>query len=369
MEELKLLIVEDDPAVVETYKRGIKAFNLGSEIRIIPDFSKDKDTAMFRLSDNQSVYDAAIVDLDLTGSTGVDRSGNEVIRLIKENLRFPIFVISGTPHNLDEDLKEETSLFKVRTRGDEGDFLEEIVSIYKTGITNILKRTGTIEGYITKIFWNHLSTSLDLWINDEIRSQEEKEKSLLRYTLLHIQEYLELTADSDFENYHPAEIYITPPIKDKVFTGDILLNLETNERFIVLTPSCDLAQTKAKDILIAEIEKGDTGILAEKIGIIKKARARQEVIEESKQILESLIENNFSNKYHFLPKYKNINAGLVNFQKAYSFRTKDFNGKFERVATVNSSFTKDIIARFSYYYSRQGSPDFNTEEVYNSLIK
>lgn len=222
MDELKLLIVEDDATVVDTYLRGVKAFNLGAEVKVLAEISKDRNSAFNLLNNSQSIFDAAIVDLDLMGTIGVDKSGNEVIRLIKEKLRFPVFVISGTPHNLDEDLKEESSLFKVKARGDEGDYLEEIVSIYKTGITKILNRTGTIENYITEIFWNHLSSSLDLWINDNERSDEEKQKSLLRYTLLHIQEYLELTADSDFENYHPAEIYITPPIKNKIFTGDIL---------------------------------------------------------------------------------------------------------------------------------------------------
>ena len=290
MEELKLLIVEDDPTVVETYERGIKAYNLGSDTRIVFEISNDKESAFEHLKN--FIFDAAIVDLDLMGTVGDDKSGNEIIRMIKNNLRFPVFVISGTPHNLDEDLKEESSLFKVRARGDEGDYLEEINSIFKTGITKILNRTGTIESYITKIFWNHISTSLDLWINDEVRSQEEKERSLLRYTLLHIQEYLELTADSDFENYHPAEIYITPPIKNNFFTGDIIEDISTGNSFIILTPSCDLAQTKAKDILIAEIEKENIGILAEKIGIIKKAKASDKVIKlkklEAKRIPENI---------------------------------------------------------------------------------
>jgi CheY-like chemotaxis protein len=313
MEELKLLIVEDDPNVVDTYERGIKAYNLESKVKVVAEVSKDRDSAISRLNDNHSIYDAAIVDLDLMGTTGDDKSGNEVIRLIKERLRFPVFVISGTPHNLDEDLREESSLFKVKARGDEGDYLEEIVSIYRTGITKILNRTGTIENYITEIFWKHLSNSLDLWINDNERSDEEKQKSLLRYTLLHIQEYLELTADSDFENYHPAEIYITPPIKDKVFTGDILLHLESNERFIVLTPSCDLAHEGKTDYIL--LSKIDSGIFIPELkSIINNIEESKGNIKNARKDLERIITNNKSSKYHFLPEYKTLAAGLIDFQ-------------------------------------------------------
>lgn len=370
MKELKLLIVEDDTDVLEIYRRDINSYNkTNQELNIIETIISDKDQALSILKNSDNIFDGAIIDLDLKQSGGSDSSGNEVIKEVKDNLRFPVFVISGTSHNLEASLREETSFFKVRDRDADFDFIEELVAIYNTGITEILNRKGIIENYITDIFWKHLSNSLDLWINDKERSEEEKQKSLLRYTLLHIQEYLELTADSDFENYHPAEIYITPPIKTKVFTGDIVQDKKSKENFIVLTPSCDLAQTKAKDILIIAIENDSSGILFEKINIIKKGKAADEVISESKEILKSLIKNSFSNKYHYLPKYKNINAGLVNFQKAHSVRFNDFDVQFERIATINNSFTKDIVARFSYYYSRQGSPDFNVDEVLQSLLK
>jgi hypothetical protein len=120
--------------------------------------------------------------------------------------------------------------------------------------------------------------------------------------------------------------------------------------------------------LLADIESESVGLLFDKINTIKKGRASQEVIDESKNILRALINNSYSNKYHFLPKNQNFDAGLINFQRLSSIKIKEFNTDFTRVASINSNFTKDIVARFSYYYSRQGSPDFNTDEVYRSLF-
>lgn len=370
MKELELLIVEDDTNVVAIYSRDIDSYNkTNSKIKIKETILSDKDKAIEILRNSDNIFDGAIIDLDLKQSGGSDSSGNEIIKEVKNNLRFPVFVISGTSHNLDASLREETSFFKVRDRDDDFDFIEEIVAIYNTGITEILNRKGTIENYINDIFWNHLSTSLDLWTNDTKRNPEEKQKSLLRYTLLHLQEYLEITEDSEFENYHPSEIYITPVIKPNVFTGDIVQNKETALNYIVLTPSCDLAQSKAKDILLVAIEPIINTIAGEKISVIKKGKAKDEQLKEANTTLRKLIHNSYSNKYHFLPKYNNIEGGLINFQKLQSLRVKDFNDNHTRVASINGSFTKDVVARFSYYYSRQGSPDFDSDELFDSLFK
>lgn len=361
---MKLLIVENEKEQVQLYLDVIDSFNKNNSTKITP-------FPMYSLEDGKNAlissdYDAAIIDLKLS-SNSVELEGLEIVISILDNLRFPVFIVSGSIGQIDIP---ENALFKKRLR--DADFkivLKELTDIYNTGIINILGKRGKINEYLNSIFWKHLSNSMDVWIYDSLRSPEEKQKSLLRYTLLHIQEYLELSEESDFEDYHPAEIYITPTVKPKVFTGDIVVEKESGMSFIVLTPSCDLAQSKAKDILLAAIEGEDKGLLLEKINIIKRGKSSPEITVEAENSLKSLIQNSYSNKYHFLPKYKSIGAGLINFQKINSIRVKDFNENFTRIAAINSSFTKDIVSRFSYYYSRQGSPDFKIDEVYQTLIK
>lgn len=360
---MNLLIVEDEEVQSQMYKDIIDSYNKNSNTNLTPTiFSNLADAKKALLTPD---YDAAIIDLKLSASEELE--GLQLVEDILDNLRFPVFIVSGSIGQIE---KEENLLFKKRSRdGDFKEVLKELKSIYDTGITHILGKKGTINDYLNKIFWGHLSNSMEIWISDSSRTPEQKQKSLLRYTLLHIQEYLELTEDSDFEAYHTAEIYITPPIKNKVFTGDIVNEKITNSKFIVLTPSCDLAQSKAKDILLAEIETEERGLLFEKVGILKKSKASEDVLENTKKELNALICNNYSNKYHFLPKYGKLAAGLINFQKLKSIRIKEFDEQFQRVASINNTFSKDIIARFSYYYSRQGSPDFNLEEVYQQILE
>lgn len=361
---LRLLIVEDDERVIETYQSSIKAFNKTEpDIEITAEFENAKDNAITILKNPDKNFDGAIVDLNLKGLGVNDASGNEVIKEITENLQFPVFVISGTPHSVDKDFTESDFL-KIRQR-DEADFdyLGEFVKIFNTGITQILNRKGTIEKKINDIFWKHLSSSLSLWKNDDKNSPENKQKSLLRYVLSHLNEHLELTEESDFEDYLPAEIYITPPIKNKVFTGDLVVDKELGDYYVVLTPSCDLAQSKAKDLLLASVETFDKeNLLSNTIASAKKGDL------DSETNLKNIIKNSYSPKYHFLPGYLDIKMGIINFQKLCTVRVKDFDKKYEVKAAINGNFTKDIVARFSYYYARQGSPDFNVQDIYNSIV-
>ncbi|NDV42944.1 response regulator [Flagellimonas sediminis] len=368
MKELNLLIVEDDKDALKSYKRDIDSYNLESTVKIKPIESSDKDEAL-ELLKGRNIFDAAIVDLDLLGKGGEDSSGNEVIREIKSNLRFPVFVITGTPQNVAEDLKEESALFKIKTRGEQEEegYLEQFVKIYDTGITNILNSKGTIENYLNNIFWNHMSNSLDLWINDSSRDPEEKEKSLLRYTLLHMHEYLDQSSSGDLEKYHPAEFYISKPVKPNIFTGDVILFKEDSSFYLVLSPACDIdlknGVRKSKKILFLKV------IMPEEIDDEFK---NPDMSKTKKGDLKSYIRNSRP-QFHFIPKIDSIPNGFIDFQNKVTINEKEVeeslkNGDMERIATVSSPFLKDIISRYSNYYSRQGSPDFNEEELLNNLF-
>jgi hypothetical protein len=368
MKELKLLIVEDDSNVIAIYTRDIDSYNkTNKDIRIKETILSDKDQALEVLRNSDNVFDGAVIDLDLKQSGGSDSSGNEIIKEVKDNLRFPVFVISGTSHNIDATLGEETSFFKVRDRDDDFDFIAELVTIYNTGITEILNRKGTIENYINDIFWNHLSSSLDLWINDKNRSPEEKQKSLLRYTLLHLQEYLDINSSGDLEKYHTAEFLITKPIKPNIFTGDIL-QTQQNKRCVVLTPACDIdlknGKRKADKILTINIvnpNEIDPEFSNPKMSGGKKSKISQ-------------ILNNSNPRYHCIPSSKEFSIGIIDFQDKQTIQSDSLDkaitdSRTERIATISHPFLKDIIARYSNYYSRQGSPDFDSDELFSSLFE
>ena len=363
MEELKILIVEDDEDVYTSiYKRNIVLFNKeNKEFQINETWIQGKDEAIAALKNPENIFDGAIVDLDLMGSGGSDTSGNEIIKEIKQNLRFPIFVITGTPQNISEELNAPNVLFNVYNRDDVDVFatLHKFKAIKATGILNLLNKNGKIEELIQNIFWNHISTSLDNWVLDNKRNTKEKEHSLLRYTILHMLEYL------DESKVHPSEFYITRPVKEKLSTGD-LISLDGN-RYVVLTPACDFAQKKVSKVFLLRIKD-----VSEEIYEIDEKKRIEDLSKSQKEKLEKLVRNN-SSYFHFIPKHNEIKAGIIDFQHKLSVATDEIEAKIlntevDRFATISMPFLKDLIERYSSYYSRQGSPDFDVDEVINTIL-
>jgi hypothetical protein len=358
---MKLLIVENEKEQVQLYHDVIESYNKNSDIKIIPIPFYTLDTGIKALENDY--FDAAIIDLKLTENT-LELQGLDIVNSIKDRLRFPVFIVSGSIGQIDIP---ESALFKKRLRdGDFKEILNEIIKIYNTGITKIINNKGTIEKYLNSIFWNHLSNSMDNWINDDSRNPDEKQKSLLRYTLMHMQEYI----DEDIEKYHPSEFYIIKPIKQNIFTGDII-TFEEN-RYIILTPSCDIVlradnSRNTKKILFCKIKK-----LSEVINNFGNLSINTGINNDTRRSLNGYISNSKQN-FHFIPKSNSIEAGLIDFQDKLTISEIDvnekiLNGTIIRNATVSMPFLKDIISRYSNYYARQGSPDFNIDEVYNSLF-
>ena len=369
MEDVRILIVEDDKNKRDDYSRFIKAYNLDKKnCNIKEEFGIDKNEAIEKLKKLDNKYDGAIVDLDLEGSGGTDTSGNEVVTEIKENLRFPTFVITGTPHHLSKELNVPSAIFGVFERDDVDldNVFDRFCEIKSTGILNLLNRNGRIEELIQNIFWNHISTSLDNWTQDSKRTSKEKEDSLLRYTILHMLEYL------DESKVHPSEFYITRPVKEKLSTGDLVL-LE-GVRYVVLTPACDFAyhngKRKVEKVFLLKIKELN---LVPAFQALKGKKNIDELSKSKKSDLSKLIRNGSKPFYHYIPKHNLIDAGLIDFQDKYSLSIEELEEKIGkddevRFATISMPFLKDLIERYSSYYARQGSPDFDSNEIINSLL-
>ncbi|PHR72866.1 MAG: hypothetical protein COA67_03965 [Lutibacter sp.] len=362
---MHILIIEDDKDIRDSYEKQIVLYNMeASNLEVTYELAINFEEAKSRLGEN---FDAVIIDLKLDET--LEYKGRLILESIKTNLRYISYVITGNPEIIEEEADTQNAFFKIRVKGeDDSNFylvLEEIEKTVRTGITKIIGKRGQIEKYLHDIFWLHLSNSVDLWEDDK-RSDEEKEKSLLRYTLSHMQEYLDLSSTGGLEKYHPAEFYITEPVKKNIFTGDILIT-DRSERCVILTPACDIDKKngtrKADKILTLRIlsptevdsEYGNSGMSKTKMG-------------KFKQIIDNKIP-----RYHFIPKAGSIEGGIIDFQDKYTISDTDLEERIEqkhilRIATISNPFLKDVISRYSSYYSRQGSPDFDSDELIKDLF-
>lgn len=375
-EKLKLLLVEDNSAEIEAYKNNIENFSIDNNIGIDLQVEKSLENALKAIS---SHFDAAIVDIKLEDDKpGSEPGGQTLINKLLKEFRIPTFVYTGTPAHFEHLENKENIFFRRYVKVEVGikDILNKIKLIFDSGITKIIGRRGLIEKNLDMIFWTHIADNLD-----EEYLSSDSEKKILRYITAHLHEYLDLDESGDFEKYTPNEVYIHPPINPRIHTGNILKEKNTSDYFIVLTPACDLAQKKAKSILIAPIEnfKND-GIIKQTINEIKNTKKSIEkkkdgedvlkkklAVKDAEDNLEKLIGNNYSPKYYFLPLSNCFDGGLIDFRKLITVNQKDLEEKYKPKASVTAPFLKDIIAHFSFYYSRQGAPDLDKEKILSRL--
>jgi succinate dehydrogenase flavin-adding protein (antitoxin of CptAB toxin-antitoxin module) len=345
---MKILLVDDDVSQNKILEDAVEIFNSSSDVKVILDIAITYEDGLSKIKFNNN-YDGAIIDLRLVPNDQ-EGLGNRLLKEIISNLRFPIRVITTHKGDLEPELQIENILFKCRGRGEEEyDFvLNEFKKIYSTGITSILNNQGQIQSNITKVFWKHISEILPEFINyKESTPNWDGEKVLLRYISSHILEYLEISIDNNLEPVHNIEFYIKPPVKEKIFTGDVLKLNDINAVGIILTPACDLAtdkkriNPKAEFVTVAIIESYESVTNGKNSGDVRK-----------------LCSNSLDLKYHFLPKTILFSGGFVNFQNILSIPIGDFvnKDKIEVECVITSPFRKDIISRFASYFSRQGQP-------------
>ncbi|MBY7946676.1 hypothetical protein KW479_21460 [Vibrio fluvialis] len=355
-EIVKILVVEDDESAFESYQDS--ADEVSEEFaNITIQLINKQNPADALASISNDEFDGAIIDLNLDESSkAVEAEGNEVINSIYKKNRFPIKVISGNLGNLSPDIEDKKSPFLCfHTRDVENNqVFRDFVELYQTGITKILGRRGKLENMMSDVFWKHLANDMDGW-----SKEGTDEETLLRYTLNHLNEYLDRSA----RTYNNKEFYIKPPIQKHIASGDIVQNGE--QRFIVVSPACDIAPRDGD----GEIPKINANkiILCPLISVDRKDWLKRGVINEKqnkkevKNALDKIVKNQ-DPKFHFLPEHGELQASISDFQNIDTCTMEQYV-TYDRLATVSTSFMKEVHARFVAYIGRQGQPDLNKRSL------
>ncbi|WP_018403438.1 response regulator [Marinobacter gelidimuriae] len=352
--KIEILVVEDDTDQFETYQDTARDQS-NNDYEIILSHQKSAEAAKLALL--SSNFDGAIVDLNLSSGDPNEASGNQILEKIIESHRFPVLVVSGNLQNLADNIRDKESGFLKFYNRDvtNVEIFTYLKNAFNTGITRILGGRGQIEDWLGSIFWRHLANDFENWSPGSL----DPERTLLRYTVSHLSEYLDQPDGKD-SFYHDAEFYIKPPIRKYIATGDIVE--KENIRYVLLSPACDIA---VRDI----DENGDPKINAKRVILAPLIEVSRNSFVENKiitnddtskhirKIVEEIVKGNRP-KYAFLPKYGDIYPSLIDLQNIHTWSFKDYL-TVNRIATISTPFIKDILSQFSSYYGRQGQPDLD----------
>lgn len=360
MVEIKLLILDDDERVTESYVGVIKRINRDSEsIRYTTYVANTLESAQDYIKYNK--LDTAVIDLNLCrdSSDMENADGNKAIEEIINFFRMPIFVVSGELSKLDEKFKDNNLIIpRTRDHSISDIFNEDIPSVYNSKSMQYFSRNGYLEQKINDFYWNHLEETLESW-TEVARTHPEKFDSILsRHTAACLNEQLYVNGNvGSFDKYHPGEMYIIPPIKKHYHTGDIIKNGE--DYFIILNPACDIVNKVNLDFFVL-IQIVNFEVLPKLQEKIKKESDPADFfynrLNKDGKSCYADCKSNKKDRFHFLPSFDKFEDKLIDFQNIVNVPEKDIEG-FSREASISSPFLKDIIARFSLYYARQGQPN------------
>jgi len=350
MSDFKLLLVEDGEQDRQLCRDCIGDFQSenGCEIELVECITVEE--ALHKLD---NTFDGAIIDLRLADQGD---EGNQVVsRIAESHFRIPVAILTGTPDAADSNF----AYIGVFKKGDPGagyaDLLDHFWGIHNTGLTRIMGGRGIIEETLNKVFRENLLPQKDRWVAYGGTDSSRTEKALLRHALNHLLQLL----DDDGDRSFPEEMYLHPPLTDKIRTGSIVKQKDGGQWFTVMNPSCDLVirddkSFKTERILLAEIEPLSK--------VTKVATRKCAAVADKETKLRAVFSNNFTSYHHWLPETSFFEGGFLNFRKLSSFKKKDFESKFDKPSIqISPSFVKDVVARFSSYYARQGQPDIECD--------
>lgn len=353
MSAFRLLIVEDNDQDLATCRDTIARYMDERQCKVELVECKSTKEAFDKLDNS---FDGAIIDLKLAERGD---EGNQVIsRIVESHFRIPVAILTGTPDAADSDF----AYIGVFKKGDPGagyaDLLDCFWGIHNTGLTRIMGGRGIIEETLSKVFRENLLPQRDKWVAYGEIDSTRTEKALLRYALSHLLQLL----DDDGDRCFPEEVYLTPPLTDKIRTGSVVKEQNSEQRFVVMNPACDLVirdngECNTDRILIMGIDSQTSLFPGHPVSDLSKSQ---------KKDLEKAYRNNKAAYYHWLPRTEFFEGGFLNFRKLSSLSSQEFNERFEKPAVqISPSFVKDMVARFSAYYARQGQPDIDFEHFIN----
>lgn len=380
MSETKFLLIDDENEQSELLKSAIDEINAESGYNQLSfhtvNTPEDAMIALYSYSFQAIIIDLKLLAEDNAVNNDEEISGNILLKQIIEKEIMPIVVRTGFPEKISSEINKD--IVKVFPKEEPlYDIIKELINSYSDSVFKIFGSKGEISKNIKELFWSIIP---ECFSNNNVEvsslSFEKKETVIIRY----ISSWLnnKYMFDEKYIDADPIEMYMFPNPIEQVCNCDVYEKKDNEicDYYIVLTPSCDLANKKIDEVILCKIKNYSE--IPDFIDTLN--RYNMETSKESKKAKkakDSLTKwfrnaHTDSIRYHFLPKFSKFSGGFVDFRSVISLKYNRETGKIEdtnykKIGVITDSFKRDIVARFSSYYHRQGQPEFNCDSVLNNF--
>lgn len=398
MVKYRILVVDDDKEflddIVEYLQDTHTDKNEGFDLNIVP--CQNFDMALDILEDMR--IDLIFLDVKLEGDSFRDeRKGVKTLETIKSKRFLPVIFFTALANDVRHlEAKPTIQVLQKGAAFHEIDLYRVMVDALNTAVSMINR---TLTNAVDKIQRDYM------WDNTErfVTNNDTIDEYSLFYTVArrlsislsdtNLQQFF-----GDGKNiYHdastipPERYYIIPPLRDTpIMSGDIYK--QQNQYIVILTPSCDLVESrvKAEFVTVAKCEKIED-FPDYSIWISKNPRPDQ-LTSSMKNFLKgnpsklkqtsepdrddpnklNQVPNEYktqSGRYFFLPRVRGLPNLFVDMQQLNTIPYDELTSRWSREASLDSPFSEALIAKFTAFFGRLGTPDLDLAIVRKEIDK
>ncbi len=349
---MELLIVEDDGSQRQIYERSVNSL---TDLEINLEFANTYEEALEKFQNLNP--DCIFIDIKLSSGDVENTKGNDLFEFISRYKSSKIIrIITSHVGDIEPEIKDlvNNTLFRIHERTELPfvDIIKETYEIFHSPIYSLVNVDSELLEKIRTIYYTQIDSIIK---NKDVLNGLEKPR-LLRYVASNLYESFSINQIS-LDDVYDWEMFFCPPILNFVYTGDIIKQNGFSNYFIVLNPPCDLTPrtdgtTNVNECILAKLETVD---LRQYVN-----RDDQKFTGKGNEIIK-----NKEQSYHFIPQIKEIGPFQINFRKISHINKDSVNSEYTRIASITPAFMKEILHRFSAYYSRQGQPDLDLSHLFS----
>lgn len=344
---LQVLLVEDDASNIDAWNDKAKSHNADSEaIGFEVESLHARSVAEAQVLLDTRKIDAVVVDLRLHSDDGTEGTpndhGNALVKHVVDKHAVAMAIYSGQQQEADTTTCPQVEKF------DRGGGLNPVFDWLGRQREMVVQVRGTkqaIERETARIFFRSIWPRWTHWTKDG--ADVTLGGTLARHVVAHVHDSMLYFGG---EVAHPEETYFIPPVKDRLDTGDLILDEE--KLWIVVSPRCDLAiASKVPTVLVAYCAN------ISKEWNDAKAKTQREMAQHSKAA-----------KWHFLPPMldaegKETGPWYVEFGNLRAIPSSEVEGTLtaKRFASLAPQFVPSLVERFGAYFSRIGTPNLTSD--------
>lgn len=361
----RVLIIDDDEEIVglatEELLEKVKARGMGP-VEILHAATFDGG---MKILESQNI-DVAVLDVMLKAPDGPasppDTAGRTIYEAIRARQFLPIVFWTSNPGLVDG---LASSLVRVVRKTESDDLADAVFAQIETGLPRLDR---VVRDHVASVQRDYLWRFADLhW--DAFKENPSTLAYLLRQRISLSLRHGQWPAgavgedESNPEEYLlPAQrMYIMPPLAGAPQLGTVYEGLVDglDGYWVLLSPSCDMVPGRVKI---------DRAILA-------LARPLHEVNEHveyaasqtrsKKRLLEKLIKNNRESqpdRYYYCPRCFELPDLLVDLADLHGHPMASLE-KLKPVATLDSPYAEEVLARMGRYFGRVGTPDLDVAAI------